>query len=76
MSGAIPPLLQYASMAWCSVKKHRDKFTFTYVVGLLVWAFLRSEDFERSAKSAIKTFSLRKDFELWTINEEDFIVKV
>jgi hypothetical protein len=30
MSGAIPPLLQYAFMAWCSVKKkkkHRDNFT-------------------------------------------------
>jgi hypothetical protein len=27
--GAIPPLPQYASMAWCSVKKkHRDNFTF------------------------------------------------
>jgi hypothetical protein len=29
MSGAIPPLPQYASMAWCSVKKRRDNFTFT-----------------------------------------------
>jgi hypothetical protein len=29
MSGAIPPLPQYAFMAWCSVKKkHRDNFTF------------------------------------------------
>jgi hypothetical protein len=27
-SGAIPPLPQYASMAWYSVKKHRDNFTF------------------------------------------------
>jgi hypothetical protein len=27
MRGAIPPLLQYAFMAWCLVK-HRDKFTF------------------------------------------------
>jgi hypothetical protein len=27
--GAIPPFLQYAFMAWCSVKrKHRDNFTF------------------------------------------------
>jgi len=23
MSGAIPPLSQYAFMAWCLVKKHR-----------------------------------------------------
>jgi hypothetical protein len=30
MSGAIPPLLQYAFMAWCLVK-HRDNFTFTTV---------------------------------------------
>jgi hypothetical protein len=26
MRGAIPPLPQYAFMAWCSVKKHRDNF--------------------------------------------------
>jgi len=27
MHGAIAPLLQYAFMAWCSVKKqHRDKY--------------------------------------------------
>jgi hypothetical protein len=30
MSGAIPPLPQYAFMAWCVVKKHRDSFTFTF----------------------------------------------
>jgi hypothetical protein len=29
MSGAIPPLPQYAFMAWCLVKKHKDNFTFT-----------------------------------------------
>jgi hypothetical protein len=28
MRGAIPPLPQYAFMAWCLVK-HRDNFTFT-----------------------------------------------
>jgi hypothetical protein len=28
MRGAIPPLPQYAFMAWCLVKKHRDNFTF------------------------------------------------
>jgi hypothetical protein len=29
MHGVIPPLPQYAFMAWCSVKeKHRDNFTF------------------------------------------------
>jgi ribosomal protein L31 len=27
MRGAIPPLTQYAFMAWCLIK-HRDKFTF------------------------------------------------
>jgi hypothetical protein len=31
MRGAIPSLPQYASMAWCSVKKHRDNFTFSTV---------------------------------------------
>jgi len=29
MHGSIPPLLQHVFMAWCSVKKHRDNFTFT-----------------------------------------------
>jgi hypothetical protein len=29
MKGAIPPLLQYAFMAWYLVK-HRDNFTFTF----------------------------------------------
>jgi hypothetical protein len=29
MRGAIPPLPQYAFMAWCLVK-HRDNFTFTF----------------------------------------------
>jgi hypothetical protein len=32
MCGAIPPLLQYISMAWCSVKKkNMDNFTFTFM---------------------------------------------
>jgi hypothetical protein len=36
MSGAIPPLPQYAFMAWCSVtKKHRDSFTFTFTFTIL-----------------------------------------
>jgi len=30
MRAAIPPLPQYAYMAWCLVK-HRDKFTFTFI---------------------------------------------
>jgi hypothetical protein len=31
MNGAVPPLLQYAFIAWCSVKKkHGDNFTFTF----------------------------------------------
>jgi hypothetical protein len=29
MRGAIPPLSQYAFMAWC-LFKHRDNFTFTF----------------------------------------------
>jgi hypothetical protein len=31
MGGAIPPLSQYAFMAWCSVKKHRNSFTFNFI---------------------------------------------
>jgi hypothetical protein len=33
MSGAIPPLRQYAFIVWCSVKKERrDNFTFTFYI--------------------------------------------
>jgi hypothetical protein len=32
MRGAIPPLPQYAFMAWCIVK-HRDSFTFYLLPG-------------------------------------------
>jgi hypothetical protein len=28
---------QYAFMAWCSVKKHRDNFTFTFKAKLSLW---------------------------------------
>jgi hypothetical protein len=35
MCGAIPPLPQYAFMACCSVKKHRDNFTFTLLSHLM-----------------------------------------
>jgi hypothetical protein len=31
MRGAIPPLSQYAFMAWCFVK-HRDNFTFYLLI--------------------------------------------
>jgi hypothetical protein len=30
MRGALPPLPQYAFVAWCSIKKHRANFTFTF----------------------------------------------
>jgi hypothetical protein len=30
MRGAILPIPQHAFMAWCSVKKHRNNFTFTF----------------------------------------------
>jgi len=32
MRGAIPPLPQYAIMAWWSVEKHRDNFTFSFIL--------------------------------------------
>jgi hypothetical protein len=36
MIGAIPPLPQYALIAWCSPKKkHRDTFTFTIAYFIL-----------------------------------------
>jgi hypothetical protein len=34
MRGAIPPLSQYAFMAWCLVK-HRDNFTFTFTFAFM-----------------------------------------
>jgi len=38
MSRAIPPLPQYAFMAWCSAekKKHRNNFTFTFIPNLFI----------------------------------------
>jgi hypothetical protein len=40
MRGVIPPLPQYAFMAWCSVKKHKDNFTFAlkeeFKIGIFV----------------------------------------
>jgi hypothetical protein len=41
MSGAIPPLLQYAFMAWCSVKAEVQLY-FTFNFGWLVGWFGRS----------------------------------
>jgi len=36
MRGAIPPLIQYAFMAWCSVKiKHRDNVMFIFTFFLV-----------------------------------------
>jgi hypothetical protein len=44
MSGAIHPLPQYAFMAWCLVKKHRDNFTFYLLYGCETWSLtLRKE---------------------------------
>jgi hypothetical protein len=33
MRGTIPPLHQYAFMAWCSVKAQRRLYTFTFTYG-------------------------------------------
>jgi ABC-type enterochelin transport system permease subunit len=38
MNGAIPPLSQYAFMAWCLVK-NRDNLTFIIVVVVVVVVF-------------------------------------
>jgi hypothetical protein len=35
MRGAIPPLPQYVFVAWCLVK-HRDNFTFTFNIFLIL----------------------------------------
>jgi hypothetical protein len=39
MREGIPPLPQYAFMAWCFVK-YRDKFTFTFYLYILKWKIL------------------------------------
>jgi hypothetical protein len=44
MRGAIPPLTQHAFMAWCSLKKHRDNFTFT-----TAYLFLRNTMLENNS---------------------------
>jgi hypothetical protein len=33
---------QYVFMAWCSVKKHREKFIFTFTLTLILYEFLDS----------------------------------
>jgi hypothetical protein len=43
MLGAIPPLPQYAFMAWCLVK-HRDNFTFTFTATREILAYRESAD--------------------------------
>jgi hypothetical protein len=55
MSGAIPPLPQYAFMAWCLVK-HRNSFTFT-----LPLPYLLSE----GKKNQISLFDNRNDALPW-----------
>jgi hypothetical protein len=46
MSGAIPPLPEYAFMVWCSVKKkHRYNFTFGFTS--LKWYIIHMEAFRR-----------------------------
>jgi hypothetical protein len=43
MSGAISTLPQYTSMAWCSVKKHRDNFTIIlYIILYYIILYYRS----------------------------------
>jgi hypothetical protein len=47
MGEAIPPLLQYVFMAWCSVK-HRDNFTFQEC----------SEKFLKNEANAVNIYSI------------------
>jgi hypothetical protein len=44
MRGAIPTLPQYVFIAWCSVKKHRDNFAFTFEVVHVLNQVHRHED--------------------------------
>jgi hypothetical protein len=45
MCGAIPPLRQYAFMAWCLVK-HRDNFTFTFTLFHEVFTIVKKSEIE------------------------------
>jgi hypothetical protein len=48
MRGAIPPLPQYAFIAWCLVK-HRDNFTFTFMNGKTK-SFIQKKNSENQKK--------------------------
>jgi hypothetical protein len=52
MRGAVSPLPQYTFVALCSVKKrHRDNFTFTYVVSVLYVHSTASSHFKKKTKT-------------------------
>jgi hypothetical protein len=57
MRGAIPPLPQYAFMAWCSTTKHRDNFYFTCEHVKEPWRYLIISTYE--AKEIMKNLSVK-----------------
>jgi len=64
MRGAIPPLPQYAFMAWCSVKKdHRDNFNFTFKVSILRLQFIFMEHYCLRYVTSLDNSSASKDAE-------------
>jgi hypothetical protein len=57
MPGAIPPLSQYAFMAWCSVKKH----TGTNLPLLLPLSICKSNKIRRELRNICKTSVLKPE---------------
>jgi hypothetical protein len=70
MRGAIPQLPQYAFMAWCLVK-HRDNFTFTFIIVTVVRKLhaLKKEIYERFTKEGpilcTSPLLFHKEFNFW-----------
>jgi hypothetical protein len=56
MSGTIKLLPQCASMAWCSVKKHRDNFTFNFNTqgGKTTWEAYLSWEYNVTTRDLIE----------------------
>jgi len=60
LCGAIPPLLQYAFVAWCSVKeKHRDIFTFPFTTTHWLLYLLEIPDYVLNLANFMCSISLR-----------------
>jgi hypothetical protein len=68
MRGTIPPLTQYASMAWCSVKKknHRDNFTFHLILNIGSGSYISREMKHRlNCKTHVEKINQNSETNCW-----------